>query len=87
MLVVFQNKIIYMPGLPPYARKEKISDYFKQCHGVKWRQVEVRAADGVQIRLCIADTECHIELQDLSSTVYVLYFQGTIQAIICAICV
>lgn len=73
MLVVFQNKIIYMPGLPPYARKEKISDYINQCHGVKWREEQVRAADGVQIKLCIADTG---ETKDLSSTVYILYFQG-----------
>jgi hypothetical protein len=30
MMIVFQNKIIYMPGLPPNARKETIADYKNQ---------------------------------------------------------
>uniref|UniRef100_L2G8G3 Alpha beta superfamily n=1 Tax=Colletotrichum fructicola (strain Nara gc5) TaxID=1213859 RepID=L2G8G3_COLFN len=38
MMVVFQNKIIYMPGLPPTARRERIEDYEKQCWGVRWEE-------------------------------------------------
>lgn len=39
MMVVFQNKIIYMPGLPPNARGERIEDYKNQCGGIQWREV------------------------------------------------
>jgi hypothetical protein len=39
MMVVFQNKIIYMPGLPPNARRERIEDYKNQCGGIQWREV------------------------------------------------
>jgi hypothetical protein len=39
MMVVFQNKIIYMPGLPPNARRERIEDYKNQCGGIEWREV------------------------------------------------
>lgn len=67
-MVVFQNKIIFMPFLPPYARKERISDYFS--HGIKWREVHVQA-EGAKISLCIADTDV-----DNSTTVYILYFHG-----------
>src|ERR1700744_6107699 len=31
MMVVFQNKIIYMPSVPPFSRSEKVSDYASQC--------------------------------------------------------
>src|SRR6266498_2441351 len=27
MMVVFQNKIIYMPNVPPFSRNEKVEDY------------------------------------------------------------
>ncbi|ETS82158.1 hypothetical protein PFICI_07160 [Pestalotiopsis fici W106-1] len=46
MLVTFQNKIIYMPGLPPNARSEKIEDYASRCAGISWREERIRAADG-----------------------------------------
>lgn len=39
MMVIFQNKIIYMPGLPPNARGERIEDYKNQCGGVGWKEV------------------------------------------------
>ncbi|KAG0134869.1 hypothetical protein HOY82DRAFT_553346 [Tuber indicum] len=37
MMVVFQNKIIYMPGVPIGAKREKIEAYQESCMGIDWR--------------------------------------------------
>jgi hypothetical protein len=55
MMVLFQNKIIYMPGLPPNARRERIEDYAGQCGGVRWEEKRIRAADGTDLALCVAN--------------------------------
>jgi hypothetical protein len=51
MMVIFQNKIIYMPGLPPNARREKISDYINinQPGGVMWQEVKIVSIDKTQL--------------------------------------
>ncbi|KAG9231900.1 Alpha/Beta hydrolase protein [Amylocarpus encephaloides] len=73
MMVVFQNKIIYMPGLPPNARRETIADYKNQCGGIQWREERIRSLDGTRISLCVAT----VETSSLpAKTVYILYFQG-----------
>ncbi|KAL0935197.1 Protein ABHD13 [Colletotrichum truncatum] len=82
MMVVFQNKIIYMPGLPPNARRERIEDYAKQCWGVQWEEKRVRAADGKDLALCVASVESTGVEKATSDqvltipSIYILYFQG-----------
>ncbi|KAI1841408.1 hypothetical protein JX265_007444 [Neoarthrinium moseri] len=81
MLVIFQNKIIYMPGMPPNARWEKIEDYSNQCGGIKWREERTRATDGTDLALCVADLDIGqppngSETQNPDSSVYILYCQG-----------
>jgi len=79
MMVLFQNKIIYMPGLPPNSRREKISDYANQCTGIIWREERTRTSDGTEIALCIANVERRsVDLQQSldAHQVYILYFQG-----------
>lgn len=56
-MVTFQNKIIYMPGLPPNARREKIQDYASRCGGLQWREERTRAADGTDLALCVTDVD------------------------------
>lgn len=56
MMIVFQNKIIYMPGMPPNARRERIEDYVRQCGGVQWEEHRIRAEDGTNLALCVAST-------------------------------
>lgn len=83
-MIVFQNKIIYMPGLPPNARRERIQDYSRQCGGVVWEEKRTRAADGTDLALCIASVEStgpkpSTSLGPSASDVlpvYILYFQG-----------
>jgi hypothetical protein len=86
MMVVFQNKIIYMPGLPPNARRESIEDYETQCYGIKWREENIVAADKTKLSLCVADVvtgrpsgrseSTTIGAEEDLVPVYILYFQG-----------
>ncbi|KAI0126951.1 Alpha/Beta hydrolase protein [Xylariales sp. AK1849] len=88
MLVIFQNKIIYMPGLPPNARWEKIEDYAKLCGGVRWREERTRSADGTDLALCVADVDVGRPSgagagasESPDSNCYILYFQGNASSI------
>lgn len=72
MMVVFQNKIIYMPGLPPNTRREKVEDYKRQCAGIEWREEKIRSLDDTKISLCVASVTNGKALKH----VCVLYFQG-----------
>ncbi|KAI0467211.1 Alpha/Beta hydrolase protein [Xylaria cf. heliscus] len=83
MMVVFQNKIIYMPGLPPNSRWEKINDYRDRLVGINWREERIRAADGTDLALCVTDLELGSK-RDLSppnTAFYILYFQGNAASI------
>ncbi len=41
-MIIFQNKIIYMPSIPPFSRSEKASDYAAQCKPVIWKEHKPR---------------------------------------------
>ncbi|KAK3337413.1 Alpha/Beta hydrolase protein [Cercophora scortea] len=49
-----RNKIIYMPGVPPNARSERIADYAHLCGGIQWSEEGTRAADGTDIAMAVA---------------------------------
>jgi pimeloyl-ACP methyl ester carboxylesterase len=89
MMVLFQNKIIYMPSVPPFSRSEKISDYENACRPIIWRQEMMRSLDGTKIALAIGSNvsmqrECPGEGageagrcgNEGSSGLVLLYFQG-----------
>lgn len=90
MLVIFQNKIIYMPGFPPNSRSERIADYLgQQCGDIYWTDERTRAADGTDLSMAVATvplpkgSRCAATQITAGSTqghprahVYVLYFQG-----------
>jgi uncharacterized protein len=91
MMVAFQNKIIFMPGMPPNARRERIDDYAALCGGVQWREKRICAADGTDLALCVASVATLpttgngsksgvgmvAGLDDVvEAPVYILYFQG-----------
>lgn len=81
MMIVFQNKIIYMPGLPPNARSERIETYEKECTGVRWRAERTRAEDGTDIALAVGDVTVldGKASSEPSSHLYILYFQGRLK--------
>jgi hypothetical protein len=84
MMVVFQNKIIYMPGLPPNARRETIEDYKSHCCGIAWREEKITSVDGTRISLCVASVMNGIQVTSTIKTVYILYFQGIMPSLFVA---
>ena len=88
MLVVFQNKIIYMPSVPPFSRSEKIEDYAASCRPVAWREERIRAADGTKLALAVGEIPEEVAKRDEDGSkvpvcrgrrgrrVVVVYFQG-----------
>ena len=86
MMVVFQNKIIYMPGLPPNARHERIEDYASECGGVQWHEKRTSAADGTELGLAVASLDSAGRRTSSSISLgagmpaqhlYILYLQGS----------
>ena len=83
MMVVFQNKIIYMPSIPPFSRSEKISDYITRCGPIDWREIYIEAADGTRLALAVGHRPDHYMLHARTAVparrrkhITVIYFQG-----------
>lgn len=75
MMVIFQNKIIYMPSVPPFSRSEKVGDYARQCAPITWTEHDIKATDGTAIKLLESCTNAAQEKQRQPHVV-VLYLQG-----------
>jgi len=77
MMVVFQDKIIYMPSMPPFARSEKVEDYAKTCRPCIWRTEYIHSVDGTKLALCIgAIPDDAAKLPVPVKHVVICYFQG-----------
>ena len=79
MMVVFQNKIIYMPSVPPFSRSEKVADYAAQCKPVVWTEHDIKASDGTALKLLEGtfNTVNGAELDNQpKQRIIVLYLQG-----------
>ena len=95
MMIIFQNKIIYMPSMPPYSRSERIEAYEAQCRPVVWREERIKSADGVEVALAVGgiprsyDMSRETVAQNVAGKrgreVVILYFQGYL-AICCCRC-
>jgi uncharacterized protein len=73
MMVVFQNKIIYMPSVPPFSRSEKIAEYASQCRPVDWTEHELVSGDGTSLKII----EGSLKSESVSKRrTVVIYFQG-----------
>ena len=74
MMVVFQNKIIYMPSVPPFSRSETVAEYANQCKPVEWTEHDLKSIDGTRLKLLEGS------ISDGSTTkskdLVVVYFQG-----------
>lgn len=84
MMVLFQDKIIYMPNMPPFSRSEKFDDYAMECRPVAWEEKHIKSFDGTRIVLCIGTIpkmDVHSEDsgkrgQRRGRDVIICYFQG-----------
>jgi pimeloyl-ACP methyl ester carboxylesterase len=76
-MVLFQNKIIYMPSLPPGSRREKLEDYSKTWAGVIWEEQKIKSLDGTKLSIAVAHPEnSPAAAQVKRRKMVVLYFQG-----------
>lgn len=81
LMVLFQNKIIYMPSLPPGSRREKLADYSRTWGPVSWEERKIKSLDGTKLAVAIGRVK---EKPDLSPHAtkkrrkqrVILYFQG-----------
>ena len=76
MMIIFQNKIIYMPSLPPFSRQEKIEDYNKGCGPVIWREERIRSLDRTRLSICIGEVRSKKHHETSQRRILLLYFQG-----------
>jgi pimeloyl-ACP methyl ester carboxylesterase len=77
LMVLFQNKIIYMPSLPPGSRRERLGDYSKTWARVSWEETKIKSLDGTKLSVAVAHPEDFSAApQDVRRKVVVLYFQG-----------
>ncbi|KAF1988592.1 alpha/beta-hydrolase, partial [Aulographum hederae CBS 113979] len=81
MMILFQNKIIYMPSVPPFSRSEKIDDYKGACFGVDWEEVRIKSLDGTRISLCVgretaSEQMGNGQIERDGRRLVVLYLQG-----------
>nr|POE56907.1 protein abhd13 [Quercus suber] len=78
MTIVFQEKFIYMPYMPPFARSERVEDYAEACLPVRWEQIYIKSVDGTRLALVIGSIP-QVEKegrQEDDVDVVICYFQG-----------
>ena len=84
MMVLFQDKIIYMPNMPPFSRSEKMEDYANECKPVEWEERRIKSVDGTKIALCIGripqasevNGDAAVKAEEKQKEVVICYFQG-----------
>lgn len=75
LMVLFQNKIIYMPFLPPGSRRERLQDYARSCGPVAWTEQHIKSLDGTRIALAIGKLDQE-RAEETRKQKIILYFQG-----------
>ncbi len=80
-MILFQNRIIYRPGVPPNARSDKINDYAADCALLQWEEQRIRAADGTELALAVTTLPAVAprpasDHDPIVGHAYILYFQG-----------
>lgn len=80
MMILFQNKIIYMPSIPPLSKFETADDYAAECRPVRWTEDSLVTKDRVHISLLLGEMpdEATKTPPEEVEHVVVLYFQGLV---------
>ncbi|KAB8446171.1 hypothetical protein FH972_025153 [Carpinus fangiana] len=83
MMVIFQDKIIYMPSVPPFSRQETIKDYASVCLPVVWHEERIRSLDGTRLSLCVSGQKGRKQTagSEDARPLVLLYFQGNASSI------
>lgn len=74
MIIIFQDKLMYMSWMPPFNRSEKLEDYTKECRGVDWEENQIQSLDRTKLAVCVG----RFPAADVVKTkeVVICYFQG-----------
>ena len=72
-MVLFQDKIIYMPYIPPFSRSEEIGIYQAQCGPVSWESKHIKSLDGTNLAICVGKVSGN---ETQTRQVILCYFQG-----------
>lgn len=76
MMVLFQKKIIYMPSIPPFSRREDIETYAAGCHPVEWEERRIKSEDDTELALCVGEIPASNFKKSFARQLILLYFQG-----------
>jgi hypothetical protein len=80
MMVLLQNRIIYMPGIPFGAKREKIQDYKSSFGSVYWREYHrsIKTSDEKLLSYLVGTTKptANTGEEDRVGRVVIVYFQG-----------
>ena len=78
VLVLFQNKIIYMPSIPPFSRSEKLLDYQVSCKPVYWKHHFIQSSDGIRLSILEGEVSRHSteSSREIQPRNVIIYFQG-----------
>lgn len=68
------RSIIYMPYMPPFARREKLTDYTSACKPVEWAERHICSQDGTDIALAVGSIPVKSEYSVMDTVI--VYFQG-----------
>lgn len=74
-MVLFQNRIIYMPGVPLGAKRERIQDYKHSFFGIDWKEHRrsIKTSDGKLLSYVVGKSK---QKEEEDGGVVVVYFQG-----------
>lgn len=76
MMILFQDKIIYMPYMPPFARSERIENHASACKPVEWKEETIRSLDRTKLSLCVGRLLNDQSGAENGRDVAICYFQG-----------
>ncbi|RHZ62532.1 alpha/beta hydrolase [Aspergillus thermomutatus] len=79
MIILFQDRLLYMSYMPPFARSEKIADYQAECRPVQWKETHMRSLDGTKLAVCVGSMPVTVtgdSTKQQKRSVVICYFQG-----------
>lgn len=74
IMVLLENKFIYLPSSPATSRSAKIADYEKKCCGIEWHEESILSRDGTRLALCVGHNVNYAGSE--APHILMLYLQG-----------
>ncbi|TGZ83777.1 hypothetical protein EX30DRAFT_393333 [Ascodesmis nigricans] len=75
IMVIFQNRIIYMPSIPPFSRSETLETYRQFHHGITWGSETLKTPDNHRLTVGIAHRPPLKDIR-IKHNLNILFLQG-----------